>query len=345
MIVIFILYWTRKLSILNKHLKIAKSAAEDATKAKADFLANMSHEIRTPMNSVIGMSYLLKETKLSSVQYNYVEKIETASNSLLTLINDILDFSKLEAKKLEIKKVDFNLVELLNNIENLLQIKSYEKGLELKIEYDKSESNYLFGDDLRLQQILINLVANAIKFTKKGEISLIVTRISPQIMRFEIRDTGIGLTQEQVDKIFSSFTQADSGVTRKYGGTGLGLTISKELVELMNGRIWVESTFGKGSQFIFEVELSKSKYTLPSKENKKPITTPQKTDKPKLDEEKTNKLFDELKKASLKRRPQLCEPILKELNKYTLSDKNQLLFEQVNMLIKSYKFEEAGELL
>ena len=344
-ILLLVLYWIRKLSILNKELKKAKTVAETATATKANFLANMSHEIRTPMNSIIGMSYLIKETHLNKNQYDYIQKIETASNNLLNLINDILDFSKIEAHKLEIKNSNFNLLEILNNVENLLKIKSFEKELTFKITYEKSYSMYLYGDSMRLSQVLTNLLSNAIKFTEKGSVELLVEKLNATRFRFSIIDTGIGLTEEQKDEIFSSFTQADSSITRKYGGTGLGLAIAKELIELMNGRIWVESTLGKGSKFIFEVDLKMSKEEIVKPQ---PLVTQEEyidSSKIPVDEKKVSELFLELHESCKKRRPQLCSPILNELEKYKLNKEDVAKLEGVTILIKKYKFDEARSFL
>ncbi|WP_455757594.1 ABC transporter substrate-binding protein [Sulfurimonas sp.] len=343
-----VIYWNRKLSQLNKQLSLAKDKAGEATREKANFLANMSHEIRTPMNSIIGMSYLIKETKLNKTQFDYVKKIEISSNNLLKLINDILDFSKIEARRLELKKVDFNLLEIINNVENMLKLEAFEKGLEFNIVYDKSKSMQLYGDSLRLSQILINLVSNAIKFTHNGKVELIVKKLDDENYRFEIVDTGIGLTEIQKQDIFSSFTQADDSITRKYGGTGLGLAIAKELVQLMDGKIWVESTYGQGSKFTFEINLATSKKDIDKKDlilDSKDSYTKDATDKVFLNEEEAKKLFSKLLEATKKRRPQQCEPILKEFENYTLDEKSQELYKNVNNLIKRYKFDEARELL
>ena len=346
LLLLAVIYWNRKLSLLNKQLSLAKDKSDEATIEKANFLANMSHEIRTPMNSIIGMSYLIKETKLSKTQYDYVQKIETSSNNLLKLINDILDFSKIEARKLKLKMVDCNLLEILNNVENMLQMKAYEKGLEFKITYDKTNSMQIYADNLRLSQILINIVSNAIKFTHQGKVELIAKKLDDKNYRFEVIDTGIGLTKTQIQDIFSSFTQADNSITRKYGGTGLGLAISKELINLMEGKIWVESVFGEGSKFIFEVKLVTSKKILDKKDlNLKETQKKDKTNKPFLDEDEAKKLFSKLLEATKKRRPQQCEPILKEFENYTFSEKNQELYKNVNNLIKRYKFDDARKLL
>jgi signal transduction histidine kinase/ABC-type nitrate/sulfonate/bicarbonate transport system substrate-binding protein len=349
LILLVVLYWISKLSILNKRLKIAKIQADEATAIKSNFLSNMSHEIRTPMNSILGMSYLLRETHLSELQRDYIKKIETASYNLLQLLNDILDFSKMEAKKLELHKINFNLIETLNNVVNLLSVKSNEKDLELKVTYDLSQTMHCYGDNQRLSQILINLLSNAIKFTQKGGVELSVKKLDDKHFRFEVVDTGIGLTPDQIVNIFSPFTQADSSITRKYGGTGLGLSIVKDLVGLMHGKIWVESIFGKGSKFIFEIELETTQEL-----KSLPISTPsissaqkkeEEINKTPIAKEQLETLLNRLREATQKRRPQLCEPLLEELNTYMLDEKNKKLLESTTKLIKKYKFEEAGKLL
>ncbi|CAA7616115.1 putative Histidine kinase [Magnetospirillum sp. LM-5] len=237
----------------------AKEIAEEATKAKSDFLANMSHEIRTPMNAIIGMSHLALQTKLDKKQRNYIEKVHRSGENLLGIINDILDFSKIEAGKMSMESIDFHLEDVMDNLASLVGLKAEDKGLELLFNIAPNIPTALIGDPLRLGQVLINLGNNAVKFTDKGEIIVgaeMVGRTGDQVvLHFWVHDSGIGMTPEQCGKMFQSFSQADSSTTRKYGGTGLGLAISKNLVELMAGRIWVESEAGKGSTFHFEVRL------------------------------------------------------------------------------------------
>jgi signal transduction histidine kinase/DNA-binding response OmpR family regulator/ABC-type phosphate/phosphonate transport system substrate-binding protein/HPt (histidine-containing phosphotransfer) domain-containing protein len=244
--------------ITGEKLKKAKIEADLANKAKGDFLANMSHEIRTPMNAIIGMTYLMKQTDFSPKQKDYINKIENSANVLLGVINDILDFSKIEAGKLEIEEIDFNLHSVIENVTTMVEMKTTEKNLDFIVSYDHGMNMNLHGDPLRLGQILTNLVNNAVKFTEKGEIGIYIKSIRKDYYRFEVRDTGIGLTKAQQAKLFQSFSQADTSTTRKYGGTGLGLAISKQLVHLMGGRIWVESEHGKGSSFIFEIILKET---------------------------------------------------------------------------------------
>jgi len=244
-------------TLYHKELIAARQSAEYAKLLQEQFLANMSHEIRTPMNGIQGMTNLLLETVLDGQQKKYATIIKRSVNNLLVIINDILDFSKIQAGKLSIENIGFDVREVLQSLDSMFAHRLKKKHLEMFFQIDSSVPDFLSGDSYRLNQILVNLVGNAIKFTESGKITIgvqmIEQKVGKSIIRFSIKDTGIGIPAEKIASVFESFAQAGADVSRKYGGTGLGLSISKQLIELQNGKIWVESILGEGSEFCFEI--------------------------------------------------------------------------------------------
>jgi signal transduction histidine kinase/purine-cytosine permease-like protein len=334
-----------KNKMLEKEVAIrlkAEQKAEAGTKAKSEFLAVISHEIRTPMNAIIGLSELILTTSLDTKQKSYLQKINTSAKSLLVIINDILDFSKIEAGKLKLEKVAFKLSDVLNNAISMIELSIVEKNLNLELKYLNEISNNFMGDSLRLSQILINLLSNAVKFTENGTIIIEIERLSAKRIRFAVHDTGIGLNTQEQKQLFNAFEQLDGSITRRYGGTGLGLNITKQLVELMNGKIWIQSIKDQGSIFFFEIDIEELKgENILQEETTVPIIEDNKEKI--LDTEKKKILLKELSIALHTRKPKHYLPIIQELEKYNWTNDKKI--KSVIILVKRYKLKEAMELL
>ena len=303
-------YWAamenvRLLDKRAKELEIARDEAVQLAKIKSDFLATMSHELRTPMNGILGMSQLLELSNLTEEQQEYVSTIVSSTNLLLSIINSILDFSKMESGNVDLEHRHFNIKELLADIEKLMNPAINEKQLTFTIDFDKNCPEDFVGDQGRIRQVLLNLLGNAIKFTTQGSISIVVSCASNNRIRFAVVDTGIGIDASKQSQIFSAFTQADASTTRKYGGTGLGLAISRQLVELMDGEIGIESQVGKGSTFWFEIPLASTGI------NKSQATKTSVDESEKINDEDTfvldNNIIKQLKETMEDQYPQLIE--------------------------------------
>jgi signal transduction histidine kinase len=345
-LLIIILYWNRKLDYLNKELKKQQKITKQALMVKSNFLANISHEIRTPMNSIVNMSYLAKELSTNKKQKGYIEKMESAANTLLQFINNVLDISKIDAGKTEIVKSKFFLDSITRNLESIISAKAMVNNIDFKIIIEKDVPNCLIGDSLRIEQVLINLTSNGIKFTCDGEVVLHISKIGEDQYQFCISDTGIGMNKEQITKIFEPFAQGDDTTTRNYGGTGLGLSISKELVILMGGKLWVTSKEKKGSRFYFTLPLKKFR----EKEQEKQVVDfieykNHNCKKENVKKEVTffyeKELFEKLQKALEQKRPNMCKPLIDELEQYELKTIDEKRFLFIKNLVLQYKFEDA----
>ncbi|HEX5316651.1 MAG TPA: ATP-binding protein, partial [Candidatus Kapabacteria bacterium] len=247
----------RKLRRINTELAAAKERAEASERLEHQFLANMSHEIRTPMNAVLGMTTLLLDSSLTTKQRDYLEAIQSSADNLLVIINDILDLSKLQAGKMELERIPFRLLDVTGHAMDIMRLKAEGRGITLTEEIAESTPQVVIGDPARLSQVLMNLLSNALKFTEHGSVKILISAVTAgerqMKVRIGVRDTGIGIPHEKLNSIFDSFSQADAETSRKYGGTGLGLTISRTLIELQGGHIGVESEPGKGSEFSFTI--------------------------------------------------------------------------------------------
>jgi len=360
LIVAVILYWLRRISNLNKILQRQKielarerKKAQEAARVKSEFLANMSHEIKTPINAIMGMSRMASEKCEDESKRRYFDIINENSKRLLLIIDDILELSRLEKRKVELHKVNFDLSKLLDDTIALMRVQAEEKGLEIELRQDPDTRKILYGDSLKLSQILINLLSNSIKFTERGQVSLCVSRLSRNRYSFRVKDSGIGMSVEEKERIFEAFTQAESGIGRKYGGTGLGITISSKFAELMNGTLKVESEKGVGSEFTLEVELEDEREGEEYEEREDRKIKPSVSEAESEDERakrlpeegEVREILEELEKALAKGRPIESAQAVAKLDLLSLPEDIAILYPRLKKAVKNYRFKEALEIL
>lgn len=336
----------------HEELAEAKNRAEEASRIKSEFLANISHEIRTPLNAIIGFTVLTMETNLSSTQHSYVSKIEGACKKLLDIVNEILDFSKTENGSMEINNVDFELNEILNELQQMISAKARAKGLQLTFDVHQDVPIRLQGDPKLLGRVLFNLSANAVKFTEKGEIVISVTPLQIEerhvLLKFTIRDSGIGISHEQQNNLFHSFQQVDGSSTRKFGGTGLGLAISKKMIDLMGGEIGVVSEIGKGSTFFFIIQFARQDVSAGSDYRGDRLIQPTlkqrgphpETDGVLVDMEELGLLVQELKRLLLEDNTE-AQAVLEKILRISRGTIYENVFAAMIQPVRAYAYEEA----
>lgn len=340
-IVATILNLTKYKELEGEFLK-AKEDAESAARAKSNFLANMSHELRTPLNVISGMSYLIKKEGLTNQQQHNLEKLEAASNSLLSIINDILDFSRIETGKLQIERLLFNLKDLILSSIAQIQTQADEKGLKIELRYEDIPQNF-YADSYKITQIMQNLLSNALKFTHEGKITVVVSYIENDIYQISVNDTGVGLSKNQVKTLFDEFSQLDQSSTKEYGGVGIGLALCKQMIELLGGKIWVQSTLDVGSSFVFELPLQQSQNDnasariLEKTEDINNTTT--------LNESESILLWEYLQDAIQTKRPKNYLPIIEKLVCIKLNQKDSKKLNQIKEHLKNYDFTKALKVL
>jgi two-component system sensor histidine kinase/response regulator len=333
-----------KFKQLEDELFKAKEVAEKAAQSKANFLANMSHELLTPLNVIQGMSDLIKKERLSQTQLKDLQKLQSASQTLQSIINDILDFSSLESGDSQIRRSMFNLKDLIVALMQKYEKQVREKGLLLELKYDEAIAENFYADSAKIEQILDNLIANAIKFTDEGKITVSVSREKDSLYQIGVHDTGIGLGREEMEDIFESFTQVDTSDSRKYEGVGIGLALVKQLARLLNAQIKVHSKVGIGSSFIVEIPLTKS--LRQSKSVRKKATIDKDSSKKIIyGDEEVMHLWDCLKEAVLTRRPKNYEPLLEKISAIKLSAQDVEKLEKVKHFLKEYDFAKTIKII